>query len=446
MDMQASRSRQRKYATADEIRQRVGILDAAQMLRLPVEQRGGKLFCRCFCERHEKDNTPSVFLDESDDHFHCFIGGCTAHGNIFRMVCVKNGWDADNDADFRRAKDEICQHFGIWPSMNGSDVTRNSGAPGETQRLEYRPPAKTVLRETRDVLNAATAHYSKMLWQDAAALNYVRGCGLTDATMHKLKLGYAPGNTLARALFEQGVAVEKLLEIGLHTPRGFEKLAGYIILPVLDGDDTIFMQGRSPVKNPEQKHDSLPEGLAHKLPMAMGHPHLGSIVAEGSFDFATPIQWGLDADYAIVGLLGTGHNLALSLRADWLVSPVILGLDQDCAGKRIALQMQERLAEQGKHTLIPVDLDRLQSAQGFISSCATGKQALDATKDKRLKSAIEHVELVEAIRSAGCMVEVRWGGRKDLNDLLMWGSEGRRAFKPVLDAVNVRVELPSGLK
>jgi DNA primase len=258
--------------------------------------------------------------------------------------------------------------------------------------------------------------------------------GLSDDTIRRLKLGYAPGNTLARAMFEQGVSVEKLLEIGLYTPRGFEKLAGYVILPVIDGDDTVFMQGRSPQKNPEQKHDSLPEGLAHKLPMAIGHPRLGSIVAEGSFDFATPIQWGLNADFGIVGLLGTGHNLALSLRADWLVSPVILGLDQDCAGKRVALQMQVRLAETGKRVLIPVDVDRLKAAQSFISACTDRRQPLSVVKQKRFKSASEHIELVDEIYKMGCQVEVHWGGRKDLNDLLRWGRAGRDAFQPLLNA------------
>lgn len=431
----ASPQRPRKYATAQEVKQRVGILDAAQMLGLAAERKGGKHFCRCFCARREEDHTPSVFLDERDDHFHCFIGGCGAHGDIFGMVCLKNGWNVKHDEDYYRAKDELCRHFGIWPSSVSQDASRNAWAP---QSLSKSPKdygeSKVVSAETRHVLNAATEHYAERLWQEETALAYVRKRGLSDDTIRRLKLGYASGNTLARAMFNQGVPLEKLLEIGLYTPRGYEKLAGYVILPVLEGDDTVFMQGRSPQKHPSQKHDSLPEGLAHKLPMAMGYPRLGSIVAEGSFDFAAPIEWGLDVDYGIVGLLGTGQNLALSLRAVWLASPVILALDQDCAGKRVALQMQESLAEQGKRVLILVDVDRVQAAQKFVAACEAGKQPTNSGTEKRLKSAREHLELVQTIAMRNCLVEVQWGGRKDLNDLLMWGRAGWAAFQPVLIA------------
>ena len=433
MPIHNTSTRYRRYATADEIKQRVGILDVSQMLGLGAELHGSKHFCRCFCERQEDDRTPSVFLDESDDHFHCFIGGCGKHGDIFNMVCVKHGWNPSDKTDFKRAKDEISQHFGIWPGMSSTDLTRNSGLPSGLVSRDYRPPTKIVSRETRDVLNAATHHYAAMLWQDDAALQYVHGRGLSNTTIRKLKLGYAPGNTLSRALFEQSVVVESLLKIGLYTARGYEKLAGYVILPVLDGDDTVFMQGRSPETNPAQEHDSLPEGQAHKLPMAMGNPRLGSIVAEGSFDFATPIEWGLDTDYGVVGLLGTGHNLALSLRAEWLVSPVVLGLDQDCAGKRVALLMQEQLTAQGKQALIPVDLDRLEAAQAFITQCERCKRPMTLAEQKRWKSAEEHIELATKIQTTGSQVAVRWGMRKDFNDLLRWGTSGRSAFQVVLE-------------
>lgn len=320
--------------------------------------------------------------------------------------------------------------------------------PVVTPRTPHGPSPqvdKVVSVETRRVLTATTAHYASELWRSKEALSYVRQMrGLSGRTVRHLKIGYAPGNTLAQAMLTQGISAEQLVEVGLYAFRMGERFAGYITLPVLDGEDTVYIQARAPSKQTRQKHESLPERLAHKQPMVLGQPVRGTLLTEGAFDFATLIEWQLHHAFRCAGLLGTAYRMVLDLLADKLQSPVILTLDQDNAGKRAALAIAQQLAERSRLTArIPVDMDRVALAEAQIAQLSSVGITLNDEVTRQWRAAQDHVRLAHDITAQGFAIPVRWAACKDVNELHMRGRDlaGRVCFVKMLNRIGCEMEL-----
>src|SRR5436309_1095367 len=65
-----------------------------------------------------------------------------------------------------------------------------------------RPPRRwdALTLPEQEVMNAAAAHYRRLLWRTPAALAYLRGRRLPDWVLDRCGVGFAPGDTLAAAL------------------------------------------------------------------------------------------------------------------------------------------------------------------------------------------------------------------------------------------------------
>jgi DNA primase len=197
--------------------------------------------------------------------------------------------------------------------------------------------------EARSVLEAATSHYQSVLQRSANAQGYLRKRGLNDDTIAKLCIGYAGGD-LGRALFERGVDLTLAAHIGLLMPRG-ELMRGRIVFPVLDEQSRpVWMIGRALDGAMQPKYLGLPDGAVHKHPMMFGDPKRGVIWIEGAFDLAALVQWGLDADYLLIALLGTAHAQTMAmLRDHFAATSHIIALDQDDAGEQAAQAMMAQM-------------------------------------------------------------------------------------------------------
>jgi DNA primase len=198
-------------------------------------------------------------------------------------------------------------------------------------------------------------------------------------TIGVLQIGYSNGRMLIRHIHAQGLPVLRLLTLGLVTARYTELLTSRVIFPAMRSGNVVYMIGRVVSNTTERvKYLGLPDGLVHKQPLVVGTPRLGVIWVEGPFDVAALVQWGLDADYCIVGLLGTAHASMHSILAECPpASPHYLALDQDDAGERAAQAMLEQMPSQ-------------------------------------------HV------------ARVRWAGAKDCGDLLTRGQRGQECFLKAL--------------
>ena len=382
---------------AADVKVRVTLRDVAALYHLDMQPAGQqRLRCRCVCGQN-RDRNPSFFLFEDDQHYHCFA--CNAHGDIFGLVQLIER------CDFRTAFGKLRNGFNLHP------VT--TGQPASPRRIVHQPATaipQTVSNSVRQLLSATTDWYQRCLWQQPKMLAQLRARGLSDPTIQLLKLGYAPGEGLARALFETGANLGLLPASGLiHPETGREHFRERLMFPVPGGDITLFLIGRSTGPQQQPKYLGLSDGAAHKSPMQMGQALDGSIITEGAVDFAALVEWGLHERYLCIGLLGTAHRSALERLLPTLKAPVLLALDQDMAGKRAALQLAQALRAHGIAASIALDVDRPSIAK---------------SDDESL--------LMQTITAEGFARIVHWRGAKDLGDLLINDQLGQAAFRQAL--------------
>jgi DNA primase len=300
--------------------------------------------CRCLCGQNS-DRHPSFMLYENDDHFHCFA--CGRHGSVIDLVMLAERCDLKTAIDLLQRR-----YVAGDASESPRRVVRSAPAP-ET--------VVVTSAEARVVLNAAVAHYWRVLRDraGASAWAYLTASGpngrcLSETTLERLRVGYSDGLTLARALHALGVNLGVAAQAGLLSQQG-EMMRGRIVFPVLDGDDAVFLLGRALDRRHEPKYLGLPDGLAHKQPMVCGQPERGVIVVEGPVDYAALVQWGLDAEFGLMALLGTGHAKAIPRLAELAARQrVLIALDQDKAGQDAALRLMSALTERGLRARVSV--------------------------------------------------------------------------------------------
>jgi DNA primase len=253
------------------------------------------------------------------------------------------------NCDLRAAIDLLQRRY-VFEDMR--DAPRRVLRPEPLSRT-----VSVVSSETRRVLNVAVSHYQQVLSTHPAMLDYLNapgrgGRGLKDQTIERLKIGYSDGLTLARALHTADVNLGLAAQIGLLSPHG-EMMRSRIVFPVLDEADPVFMIGRAVQRDQEPKYLGLPDGLAHKQPMRCGRSDRTAIVVEGPMDYAALVQWGLDAEFQLMALLGTGRTRAMGHFMALSPKPrVLLALDQDQPGQDATRRFMSELAGCGVHATI----------------------------------------------------------------------------------------------
>src|SRR5487761_2484458 len=171
-------------AFLDELRARTPL--AAVIGRRVRLARSGKQWKGC-CPFHG-EKTPSFYVYE--DGYHCF--GCGAHGDAISFVMQSQG------ASFIEAVEQLAAEAGL-------EVPKPSPEAAEAARRET---------DLSEVLEAATEEYRRrlLLPEGAAALAYLRGRGLTDATVQKFGLGWSGEGrgALLASVGQLGITADRL--------------------------------------------------------------------------------------------------------------------------------------------------------------------------------------------------------------------------------------------
>ncbi len=306
----------------DELRARTPI---AQVVGRTVRlARKGRQWTGC-CPFHN-EKTPSFYVYE--DHYHCF--GCGAHGDAIGFVMQAQG------LGFMEAVEQLAGEAGL-------EVPRPS------------PQAEAAVARARglnDVLDAAAAAFQRRLFlpEGAAALAYLRGRGLGDATIRDWGLGWSGEGrgALAADLARDGIGPELLAEAGLMKPaEGRDGFVDYffnrVMFPIRDRRGrTVSFGGRmlgdghpKYVNGPETEVFSKRRTL-YGLDRARTAPVL--IVVEGYMDVIALDQAGIPGAVAPLGTALTDEHLA----ALWRACPMpVLCFDGDAAGARAAARAAE---------------------------------------------------------------------------------------------------------
>ena len=314
----------------DDLRDRVGLADVVgRRTRLTKKGREHSGLCP-----FHKEKTPSFTVNEEKGFYHCF--GCGAHGSAFDFVMETEG------LNFREAVDKLAGEAGMQVPQD---------TPEERQRAEIK---KTLY----DVVEAATRFFESQLSQPqgAEALAYLRGRGLSDATLKKFRLGYAPdrNGTMSAALGPLGMTDQQLVDAGLIVKRDdgstYDRFRGRVIFPILDRRGrAVAFGGRIMDSNAKAaKYLNSPEtdlfhkgSLLYAMNMAQVAARAGQplVVTEGYMDVIVINQAGFEGAVAPLGTALT----ELQIAELWKITPeAVLCFDGDNAGARAATRAAER--------------------------------------------------------------------------------------------------------
>ncbi|MCK8786382.1 DNA primase [Roseomonas sp. NAR14] len=286
--------------------------------------RNGRIWKAC-CPFHN-EKSPSFYV--YDDHYHCF--GCGAHGDAISFLMQTDG------AAFPEAVERLAAEAGM-------EVPRPS-------REEARRAARA--RDLHGVLEAAAAVFARRLRlpEGRAALDYLRGRGLTEETIAGFGLGWSGGGrgALVASLREEGIEPAQLVEAGLvRQPEEGGALSEFffnrVMFPIRDARGRMIGFGGRIMGEGQPKYLNTPETPVfakrrslYALDRARESVFRGRarlLVVEGYMDVIALHQAGLAGAVAPLGTALTEDQL----QALWQVSPEpCLCFDGDAAGGRAA--------------------------------------------------------------------------------------------------------------
>lgn len=282
------------------------------------------------CPFHS-ENTPSFTVNTEKQLYHCF--GCGAGGNAFSFLMELN------KQSFAEVVLELAQRY---------QVPVKTLQPEQRQALERQLSLKEQLAE---IIAVAANFYHHTLYevQGADALEYLRSLrGLTETTIQKFQLGYAPGGweTLYRYLIDvKRYAVALVEEAGLLKQRQsgegyYDRFRDRVMIPILDTKGRVIAFGSRTLTDEEPKYLNSPETpLFNKSQTLFALPQASRqikeqdqvIIVEGYFDAIALHQRGIENVVACLGTALTPAHLKQVLRYTDS-KRVILNFDSDKAG------------------------------------------------------------------------------------------------------------------
>lgn len=301
------------------------------------------------------EQTPSFIVNPKKGIFHCF--GCHVGGNVFSFLVKKEG------IEFIDAVKLLAKKAGI--SINIAAFQKSS--------------EKEILYEIHDI---TVSFYQNLLWskEGAFALEYLQKRGLTEATLKRFKIGYAPSEwrRLSDFLLAKTYPIEKICQTGLviqkeGEPHGYDRFRERIMFPIFDEiGRSIGFGGRILNKiEGKAKYINSPETPLYNKSKVLYGLHLakegmraqGVIIVEGYMDVATLSQGGFPNVVAASGTAFTQEQIRLIKRYTqklWLV------FDPDMAGIQATLKSMDLLMEHNLDVRVVSLPDRLDPADYLL--------------------------------------------------------------------------------
>lgn len=270
------------------------------------------------------EKTPSFFVSPDRGMYYCF--STSQGGDMFTFVEKIEG------VEFKEALKILAEKAGV-------------------ELVPEAPEKKTARERSFSALQDATSFYNLWLKKFANASTYLNERGVTNETIEKWQIGYAPGppingwRMVKEHLEEAGYSKEELLQVGLiKTTEGgkepFDVFRDRVMFPLSNSSGKVVaFSGRILDKNSEApKYVNSPEtDLYKKSELLYGYDkaktgirNLGfSLIVEGQFDVVMCHQAGYSNTVAVSGTALTPQHVKLLER---LSDRVVLALDADKAG------------------------------------------------------------------------------------------------------------------
>ena len=312
----------------DEIRTRISVSSVVGK-RARLIRRGKEFVC---LSPFTNEKSPSFTINDDKGFYHCFSSG--EHGDIFTFTMKMQ------NLSFPEAVERLADEAGLeMPQQSPQDVEQaQAGTRG------------------REAVDAACALYEQALYapEGRKALEYLKGRGLTDETIKRFRLGYAPNGNVIKTKFKaRGTPDDILLETRLLSPGkdgrdSFDFFRDRVMFPIFDLRGRPVAFGGRVMGEGEPKYLNSPDTpLFHKGQMLYGLALAREavaqkkeiIVAEGYMDVIALAQAGFQQAVAPLGTAMTESQIELLWR---MAAEPTLCFDGDRAGRAAALRAAER--------------------------------------------------------------------------------------------------------
>lgn len=310
----------------EEIKQRLDLVDVMREY-VQVKPAGPASFKTLCPFHHEK--TPSLHISKDKQVWHCF--GCGKGGDVFVFVQEIEGMD------FAEALKHLARKAGV--ELKGSDPRLSS------QKLKV-----------QEVVRAAARLYNRVLRESKVAQparDYLVKRGVTDDTIDRFQIGYAPAewDFLYTTLKKQNVPEELLFQSGLTVRRergsGFyDRFRGRVMFPINDvngitvGFGARVLEGvAAPGATEGAKYINTPQSLVYdKSRILYGLDRAKNrikedkqvIIVEGYMDVIASHQAGVTNVVASSGTALTAEHVRLLKR---FTPNLVFAFDMDEAGE-----------------------------------------------------------------------------------------------------------------
>ncbi len=341
---------------------------------VPDLKKAGRNF-RCCCPFHT-EKTPSFMVSPEKGIFRCF--GCGAAGDVFKFVMLIE------NISWPESVRKLAERYSIQINESYSEKDR------------YTVSEKTKIFELLEM----TAKFYNRCFLELKSASFVREYakkrGMTDDTIRKFMIGYAPKNKLFDAARKKGYTFEMLAKAGLFTKNDygniFEYMSERLVFPILDIQGRVVAFGGRTLADSKAKYLNTPEtivyskssnlyGLYQTLPELRREKSI--TVVEGYMDAVMSQQYGVSG---AVAPLGTAFTVQQAKLINRYAETVTLLFDPDDAGRTATQRALEICAEAGvsvRTSSLPEGVD----PDEYL--LAHGKDAFFKIVDKNAKNPIE---------------------------------------------------------
>ena len=310
--------------TKEEVRERISIADVIGEYVQLIPAGRGRL--KGLCPFH-KEKSPSFQVDVEQGYFYCF--GCKAGGDMFAFV------QRQENLSF------------------GDSLRKLADKAGVTVETRY---GEKTSRDIYDVNAFALAYFRESLTagDGGPGLEYFRRRGLSDGTIERFELGYAPEgwDGLLKRARTRGLNERQLLDAGLmsenvESGRVYDRFRGRVMFPIRDHLGRLCGFGGRVLGDEKPKYLNTPETEAFRKGELLYGLNLAReglreqqsggelIVVEGYMDVIAMHQADFTGAVATLGTALTAEHATLLSRLG--VSGLSLMFDRDEAGLKATL-------------------------------------------------------------------------------------------------------------
>lgn len=353
----------------ERVREASDIVDVISAY-LPLKRKGRNYWARC---PFHQEKTASFSVSPDKQIFHCF--GCHKGGNVFSFIIE-------------------------YEKLPFPDALKLLAA-----RANVQLPEKGDVRETREFDQIYWAHevamkfFQEHLLESRKSLEYLKSRKLTDATIEKFKIGYAPDSWDAFLNYakQKSLSESDLEKSGLIIKKDnggyYDRFRDRLTFTIFNtAQKPIAFGARTFDPKDQAKYINSPETpLYHKASILYGLSHSRgdirraeeAIVVEGYFDFLSLYQQGITNVVASSGTAFTPEQARLLGRS---ASSVVLMFDADSAGQQAAIRSVDYLFEAG----LDVKVVKLPPGEDPDSIARKGGKAAIDEQLSKAKSYVEY--------------------------------------------------------